>query len=548
MRCAIYARFSSDLQDARSITDQTALCRERAQREGWAVVAEYSDAAISGSSLHNRPGLLDLMVAAQNKQFDAVLAEDIDRLSRDLEDSAGLYKRLRSWGVKIITLADGEVGTMQVGLKGLMANMFLENLALKTRRGHIGRLKAGRVPGGKLYGYDVVKGEEKGLRTINEAEATIVRRIFAEYIAGRSPLDIVEGLNRDGIPAPFGGKWNASTINGSPKRENGIIMSRLYVGQIVYNRQRFVKDPATGKRKPVNNPRSEWIVQEAPELAIVDEATFHAVQERRMATARQHLHNRRRAKHLLSGLIRCGCCGGNMIIVTKSSFGCSDARSKRTCSNRKSIHIDKIESRVLSVLQKHLRSPEIVRASIEAYRIERAETAAKRAAASRQVEKELAALDMRIARLVRAIEDGESSRTVSGRLAELEAERDALVARVPPSTIDENVLQLHPTAARRYAEQVERISEALSRGDEAAQEAISLVRKLITSITVHPAQADGTMRMELRGDLAVMLDPIDQAEATISMVAGPRNHSLAALASASFAIYKVSVYRSPRGH
>ena len=171
---------------------------------------------------------------------------------------------------------------LHIGLKGTMSALFLKDLAEKTRRGHIGRLKSGRVPGGKLYGYDVVKGDEKGLRTVNEAEAAIVRRIFAEYVAGRSPLDIVGDLNREGVPAPRGGAWGSSTINGSTRRQNGIIGSRLYIGNIVYNRQRFVKDPATGRRTPVVNPGSEWLVHTVPELAIVPREVFDAAQARRV--------------------------------------------------------------------------------------------------------------------------------------------------------------------------------------------------------------------------------------------------------------------------
>jgi site-specific DNA recombinase len=181
MRVAIYARFSSDLQDSRSITDQIGAVRDYAGRQGWKVVAEFCDAAISGSSLHNR--LLDLLVAAQQRQFDAVLTESIDRLSRDLEDIAGLHKRLAYWGVKIVTLADGEVGKLHVGLKGIIASIDLDDLAQKTRRGQVGRVKAGRIPGGRCYGYDVVReGDERGRRTVNEAEAEIVRRIFREYV------------------------------------------------------------------------------------------------------------------------------------------------------------------------------------------------------------------------------------------------------------------------------------------------------------------------------------------------------------------------------
>ena len=120
MRVAIYARFSSDLQDIRSIADQIAAARDHVAHQGWQTIAEFSDAAISGSSLHNRPGLLDLMVGAQARQFDTVLTESIDRLSRDLEDIAGLFKRLSFVGVKLVTLADGEVGKLHVGLKGII--------------------------------------------------------------------------------------------------------------------------------------------------------------------------------------------------------------------------------------------------------------------------------------------------------------------------------------------------------------------------------------------------------------------------------------------
>jgi len=89
-----------------------------------------------------------MLVAAQPRRFDAVLTESIDRLSRDLEDIAGLHKRMAYWGVKIVTLADGEVGKLHVGLKSIIASIYLDDLAQKTRRGQVGRVKAGRIPAG----------------------------------------------------------------------------------------------------------------------------------------------------------------------------------------------------------------------------------------------------------------------------------------------------------------------------------------------------------------------------------------------------------------
>ncbi|HWE17072.1 MAG TPA: recombinase family protein [Hyphomicrobiaceae bacterium] len=100
MRVAIYARFSSDLQDARSITDQIAMACQHAAKQGWLVAAEFTDAAISGASMANRPGLRELIRAAEARRFDAVLTESLDRLSRDLADSAALHRQFAYWGVR----------------------------------------------------------------------------------------------------------------------------------------------------------------------------------------------------------------------------------------------------------------------------------------------------------------------------------------------------------------------------------------------------------------------------------------------------------------
>ena len=207
MRVAIYARFSSDQQNPRSIADQVALARSYAEAKGMTVIEVYEDAGISGRSMFNRPGLLRLIRDAEAGGFDVVLTESLDRLSRSQADTPALYEKLSFHGVRIETLADGGViSEMHVGLKGTMSALFLKDLAQKTRRGQIGRVKAGRIPGGRCYGYDVVKqGDERGLRTLNQEQAAIVRRIFTEYVQGRSPIKIVQALNADGIPGPRGG-------------------------------------------------------------------------------------------------------------------------------------------------------------------------------------------------------------------------------------------------------------------------------------------------------------------------------------------------------
>ena len=120
----------------------------------------------------------------------------------------------------------------------------------------------------------------RGDRMINSEEAEVVRRIFRDYVVGKSAKRIAVELNRDCIAAPGGGDWGFSTINGNTKRGNGILNNEMYIGRIVWNQQRFIKDPETGKRQARQNPAAEWIIQEVPELRIVDDGLWNAAKAR----------------------------------------------------------------------------------------------------------------------------------------------------------------------------------------------------------------------------------------------------------------------------
>src|SRR3546814_766847 len=109
IRAALYARYSSDQQSSASIADQQRICRERAAREGWQIEGAYEDAAISGASMILRPGIQRLLADAQAGKFDIVLAEALDRVSRDQADVATLFKHLQFARVPLVTLAEGEI-------------------------------------------------------------------------------------------------------------------------------------------------------------------------------------------------------------------------------------------------------------------------------------------------------------------------------------------------------------------------------------------------------------------------------------------------------
>ncbi len=142
----------------------------------------------------------------------------------------------------------------------------------------------------------------------------------------------------------------------------------MYVGKIVWNRQRFLKDPDTGKRQARPNPESEWIVQEVPELRILSDELWHAAKVRQAentivrddGSVDVGLINRcRRPKYLFSGLTKCACCGGGYSAISQTHIGCSTARNKGTCDNRVNIRGDELEARVLNALKTRLVDPSL---------------------------------------------------------------------------------------------------------------------------------------------------------------------------------------------
>ena len=185
IRAAIYARFSSDRQNDRSVDDQIASCRELCAREGFTVVLTFCDREISGASTVNRPGFQDLMRAAEALRFDVIVTEDVDRISRDQGDWHTVRKRLDVLGIAIHT-ASGKVGKLDGALRALMGEMFLENLVVHTRRGLESVIRDGRHAGGRAYGYRAIAGKPGELE-IDQAEADIRR--LAEVAAEAAELD-----------------------------------------------------------------------------------------------------------------------------------------------------------------------------------------------------------------------------------------------------------------------------------------------------------------------------------------------------------------------
>lgn len=171
---------------------------------------------------------------------DLVVCEALDRLERDADDVAFLGKKLIYHRVMLHTVSEGHVDEIKFAVAGLPGAIFLRHLIDKTVRGMEAAVLAGRFAGGRAYGFKRVikldtRGEIiRGLVEVDEHQASIVERIFAEFSAGASSIQIATRLNADGVPGPRGGQWSASTIRGDPKKATGILNNPLYVGRLVW--------------------------------------------------------------------------------------------------------------------------------------------------------------------------------------------------------------------------------------------------------------------------------------------------------------------------
>lgn len=312
MPARIYARYSTDRQTESSITDQLRVCREYAARHGLEVAAEYVDEGISGAALGNRPGVNRAL--AELAAGDVLLVVDLTRLSRSNGDLSKMIDRLVARGVTVVGVQDGYDSSrkghkLQAGVSGIIGEAFREMIGERTYTALETRARAGRATGGRAYGFDNA-GQPR------EPEAAIAREIFQRYADGESARAIAAELNARGVPSP-GATWNR-TEGGRHARWvvsalHEILTNERYVGRVVWNRSRWVKDPDTGRRQRRERPREEWIVTEGP--ALVDAGTWAAVRAR--LAERERFGGRRGGlpRYLLSGLLTCQECGSRLVVV-----------------------------------------------------------------------------------------------------------------------------------------------------------------------------------------------------------------------------------------
>ena len=348
-----------------------------------------------------------------------------------------------------------------------------------------------------------------GERTINECEAALIRRILTEFSDGQSPKAIARKLNGEKIPGPSGKAWRDTAIRGHRMRGTGFLNNELYIGRLIWNRLRYIKDPETGRRVSRLNPSEEWITVAVPDLRIVDDALWTRVKQRQgeidaspriQAMRETRFWEKKRATHLLTGLLRCGGCGGGFAAVGKDYLACSAARKLATCAHKRSYKRHELEQVVLDLLHQRLMRPEAVAAFVTAVRREtnagRAEATADRA----RLETEQKQITRRLDGLYDAIADGLRTVGLKTKLEDMEArvaDIDAKLATPAPSPV-----RLHPQLSEIYRQKVEALSQTLA-DPEIRPMALEAIRGLISSVTIH--ETEGSVRVELEGAITALV-------------------------------------------
>src|SRR5258708_2413650 len=383
-RCAAYARYSSDLQSPSSIEDQLRKCRECAALHGFQFMDEhiYVDQAISGVGA-DRPGLRSLMAAAlsQARPFDVILVDDSSRLSRDTKDALSIFERLNFSGIRLIAVSQGidsknEQAQVLVTVHGMVDSLYVKELAKKTHRGLEGLVLKGRHAGGRTFGYNTAPADDGRGKTliVNELEAAIVRRIFQMSANGLSLKKIATALNRECIqpPRPRAGKVHPTWC---PTAIREMLYRDLYMGRLVWNSSKFVKVPGTNRRVRRARPENEWRIVQREELRIICQKLWQRVSDR-LTRLKDFYVGRRNpgllqgsatSSYLFSGLLKCGKCGGNLVIVTGNKgpgqyrkYGCSQHFYRGACSNNLLERQDWLEKRLLAELQGDVLKPEAI--------------------------------------------------------------------------------------------------------------------------------------------------------------------------------------------
>lgn len=386
------------------------------------------------------------------------------------------------------------------GFKNLMNEQFLDDLRERVHRGLSGQALRGHWCGGRPYGYKLkpildpsrldAYGQPAQIGTqleIDETQTTVVREIFEKYIAGQSHRAIAADLNERQVPSA-GTTWarkkhRASGWMGSAIRV--ILLNQLYTDQVCWNKNKFVRNPETERIVRRARPRSECVITRDESLRIISEETFAKAQARSKfrSNADRRLKRGGKVRYLLSGLVRCGACGANVVSADAKKYACSSYVNggASACSNKTRVRRDALERGVIGPIKDELLDPDRIRRMAAKLQKQfndlRAEPGRRGVDAPRE-------LDARLDRLRERLRKGDPDMEpdeLQTAIDRVHAKRQQLAVSLQPADGTAKVLAMLPKAAEMYCKQ---IVAGLDGHPEATGRAREILRELIGTVTI----------------------------------------------------------------
>lgn len=392
----IYARFSSHSQTEQSIEGQLAACYDFAEREGYTVIGEYIDRAISART-DDRPDFQRMIADSAKHTFEVILVYQLDRFSRNRYDSAVNKQKLKKNGVRVVSArenitADASGVLMEAVLEG-MAEYYSAELAQKIRRGmDISGSKCLATGGRPALGYKV--DETKHYQIDGDTAPTVVK-IFEMYASGMTVAQIITELNQQNIKTSTGADFNKNSLR-------KMLTNKRYIGIYTYK----------GTETPGGIPR------------IVSDELFNRVAEMMEKNKKAPARARAKEEYLLTTKLFCGHCREMMTGISGTSktgtihnYYTCNGRKKKLCS-KKNVQKEYIEDRVIALARAQLTDENISKISKAVAALCEQE---KESSEYRRLERQRRDIEKQKANLVDALKYGKATETLLNEIAKLES-------------------------------------------------------------------------------------------------------------------------------
>lgn len=372
------SREDGDKAESDSIVNQKALVKEFLKvHPDIHMHEEKVDDGYTGVNFE-RPAFQEMLQDIKSGKVNCVIVKDLSRFGRNYIEAGRYIEKIFPYlGVRFIAINDN-IDTasgmsaseeMLIPFKNLINDAYCRDISIKVRSHLDIKRKNGQYIGSFApYGYKK-SPENKNQLIIDEPAADVVRRIFQWKIEGMSGARIADKLNELGIPTPIEYKhMNGEKLQCSFRKKadvtwmangvNRILRNEIYTGVLLQGK---TSSPNYKIRKRIKKEEKEWIRCEDSHEAIVSKEDFGLVRgvfhtDTRVAPDEQSLY-------LFSGLVKCGCCGGNMtrktIPVNEKKYVylvCVENKNKNGCRNNKAVSLEKFEKIILKIINLQIES------------------------------------------------------------------------------------------------------------------------------------------------------------------------------------------------